>query len=60
MSSLVPESPGKDVAVLDKASVMPYPESVVGFEVIDENAGVAVTLDAAVSRPWASTVKVDT
>ena len=44
------------IVVADKAaSVIPYPESVVGVPVIELNAGVIVELDADVMRPVAST-----
>jgi len=44
----------------ETASVMPYPAIVVGVDVMDDHAGVTVVLLAAVSWPWALTVKMPT
>ena len=46
--------------VNETASVMPYPAIVVGVDVMDDHAGVTVVLLAAVSWPWALTVKMPT
>jgi hypothetical protein len=55
---VVPDKPPIEVNEVFNgwASVIPYPESVVGTPVNEEKAGVIVRLLAAVRRPCASTV----